>query len=313
MAAESVTRNSKTAASRPAAAEKITVVMNVRSGGGESDAVPQQVREILRAAGRDHEVLVNDDIEVLRRAVARAVARRAPAVVAGGGDGTVRTVAEQLAGTGIPLGVLPMGTLNHFAKDLHLPLDPAAAMEVILQGRTTRVDVGEVNGCIFINNSSLGLYPHMVELRRQHPARGARKWAIAAWAMLKELRRNRRVSVELEVEGEAVTRHTPLLMVANNEYKLTGFDATARESLASGQLAVYIVKPGTTWRFAKLVWQILWGRAHRGDHMEVFKVRSVTVNVRRTTVAVACDGELNRLDSPLEYGIRPGALTVLVP
>src|SRR6185369_14596079 len=116
---------------------------------------------------------------------------------------------------------------------------------------------------IFLNNSSVGLYASMVELRKQHPASGLKKWAVAAWAMFRELRSNRKVAARLEVDDHEAVRRTPLIMIANNEYVLSGFEATTRASLTGGRLAVYVVKPGGGWRIARLVWQILWGRAHQ--------------------------------------------------
>src|SRR4051794_24863581 len=84
------------------------------------------------------------------------------AVVVAGGDGSVRAVASVIAGTDLPMGVLPLGTLNHFARDLGIPLDLQGATAVIARGITRPVDVGEVNGRVFVNNSSIGIYPLMV-------------------------------------------------------------------------------------------------------------------------------------------------------
>src|SRR5476649_731552 len=110
-------------------------------------------------------------------AAKRALARGVDAVVAGGGDGTINAVASVLAGSSVALGVLPLGTLNHFAKDLNIPLDLDQAIATIARGTTAQVDVGDVNGRIFVNNSSLGLYPHIVRARDQQQRRlGRGKW-----------------------------------------------------------------------------------------------------------------------------------------
>src|SRR5207244_13653059 len=97
-------------------------------------------------------------------------------VVAAGGDGTVSTVAGALAGTRSALGVVPMGTLNHFARDLKVPIDVAEAAKAIVQGRETRVDIGEVNGRVFVNNSSIGLYPSFLMHRRHQERLGRGRW-----------------------------------------------------------------------------------------------------------------------------------------
>jgi diacylglycerol kinase family enzyme len=97
--------------------------------------------------------------EEIIQAARRALDAGASIVVAGGGDGTISTVASVVAGTNVALGVLPIGTLNHFAKDLHIPLNPAEAAQTVISGRTIPVDVGDLNGRTFINNASIGLYP----------------------------------------------------------------------------------------------------------------------------------------------------------
>ncbi|MGC4004181.1 MAG: diacylglycerol kinase family protein [Pirellulales bacterium] len=113
----------------------------------------------------------------LTAAAAEAATRSYDAVIGGGGDGTLSAIAGALAGTKMPLGVLPLGTLNHFAKDLKIPMHLADAAWVVAQRRIAQVDVAEVNGRVFLNNSSLGLYPRMVIERDGQRQRGLVKMA----------------------------------------------------------------------------------------------------------------------------------------
>jgi YegS/Rv2252/BmrU family lipid kinase len=303
----------RSALSPTARAGSITFILNPAAGSGPSEGTARRLEEIFRAAARDVRIVTDLRGADIGRAVEQAVAAKPAAIVAGGGDGTVRAVAAALTGGDVPLGILPLGTRNHFARDLGLPLDIEAAAAVVLQGHAARVDVAEVNGTIFLNNSSLGLYPHMLQLREQHPAKGLRRWAVAAWAMLRELRRNRTVTLTIRTEHETVIRRTQLLMVGNNEYRLAGFEATSRSSLHDGRLAVYIVKPGGRRRIARLVWQIIRGKARQGDEMEMLRSEKVTIGVKTSPLPVAFDGEVELMEAPLEYRIVPGALTVLVP
>ena len=142
--------------------------------------------------------------EDVRAIAAELVGGHPPVVVAGGGDGTISAVASVVAGTGVALGVLPLGTLNHFAKDLGIPLDTGAAVRAIAAKHTIEVDVGVVNGRVFINNSSLGLYPHIVRDRENQQRRlGRGKWYALAWATLTAFRRSRLLNVRLSLdEGE---------------------------------------------------------------------------------------------------------------
>ena len=156
-------------------------------------------------------------------------------------DGTVSAVASALAGSNAILGILPMGTLNHFAKDMHIPLDLEAAVATITRGKTAHCDVGEVNGRIFVNNSSLGLYPSMVfERDLQQRRTGRSKWTAVFWASLTVLRRFRSVRVRMKINGQTCVRKTPFVFVGNNEYEIEGLNVGTRSCLNSGHLSLYV-------------------------------------------------------------------------
>src|SRR3712207_2666906 len=162
------------------------VILNRAAGtSAKTEAIDARVREAFAAAGAEAQIEHPSERQDLSAVIERAARGDGEVVVAGGGDGTVSAVASALAGSGKTLGVLPLGTLNHFAKDLAIPLDLGAAVETIVRGRVAEVDVGEVNGRVFINNSSLGLYPQIVAHRQEQQEQLARgKWAAFAWATL---------------------------------------------------------------------------------------------------------------------------------
>jgi diacylglycerol kinase family enzyme len=291
----------------------IHFILNGSSGASADLAsLESLIREHAREAGRDVQVVPCASGDELRRAVQQGRDAGAAAVVAGGGDGTVNSVAAGLVGSDVPLGVLPLGTLNHFAKDLGLPLDHAAAVDVIFRGQVRSIDAGEVNGRLFLNNSSFGLYARIVQLRHRHPARGIAKWPIAAWAMFKVLERNPTFTVRIDADGAACEYRTPLVMVANNAYRMAGFDAGSRESLSGGSLAVYVVKTSGKLELAKLVWRIMAGSASN-EELDVHVVPEAVIETNAGRMAVAFDGEVEPFDMPLKYRIRTGELKVLVP
>jgi diacylglycerol kinase family enzyme len=290
----------------------ITVVLNPGSGPGRVEAVRERVLALCRAAGKEARVMVPPSAAELRRAAIAAREADPAAIVAGGGDGTVSCVAGALAGTGIPLGVLPLGSLNHFAKDLGLPLELDAAVQVVLEGRTTNIDVGEVNGRVFVNNSSLGLYPLIVRLREQHPVRGPAKWIVALWATLREIRRQREIGVRIEVSGQLVEHRTPIVLVANNAYRAAGIAAGSRESLQDGRLAIYIVKVGARQHLLRLAWRVLRDRV-QDQELEVLLAERATIDAAGVRIQLAVDGDVESFAPPLEYRIRAGALRVMVP
>jgi diacylglycerol kinase family enzyme len=248
--------------------------------------------------------------------VAADLVREGPSViVAGGGDGTISAVASALAGTGIALGVLPLGTLNHFAKDLCIPLDTVGAVHTIAAGHTLDVDVGVVNGRTFINNSSLGLYPHIVRDRDTQRRRlGRSKWYAFAWATLTALRRSRLLNVRISLdEGE---RHCSarFIFIGNNAYTMEGFNVGERERLDAGHLSIYLSSRRSRWHLVALALRALIGRLHQTEDFVAMSARTLTIETRvRRRLHVATDGEVTRMDMPLEYSIRPRALRVIVP
>lgn len=290
----------------------IAVVLNASSGHGAAMKVAARLEELFKAAGRQAHITLARTGGELSTAVRKAVEAGCDTLVAGGGDGTINTAASAILGREITLGVLPLGTLNHFAKDLGIPLDLEEATKLILKGSWCKVDVGEVNGRCFLNNSSLGVYPVIVRLRERYRATLRGKWIAAFWAALTVMRRNPFMAVKLHVEGQAMVRRTPLVLVANNEYRTTGIHAGTRESLARGRLALYVLNAERRPGLLQLALKVLVEGAERVKELDLFTVEEVAVETRRRRLQVALDGEVVTLDSPLQYRTRPAALKVHV-
>jgi len=294
----------------------IALILNKGSGSGTAPELGERLAIHFRAAGRQVLLTITESGGEIAAAVDAALAADAAAVVAGGGDGTVSAVASRLVGHDTPLGVLALGTMNHLARDLGIPLDPDAAANVILGGHTTAIDLGQVNGRVFINNASLGLYPQIVRVRQRHPATGLRKWIIATWVTLKILARHRSMAIRLDADGEVVLRRTPIVFVGNNEYRAAGLDAGSRESLTDGTLAIYIVNAGGRrhpFRLIRLAWHMVLGKALDGDHLELLRTAAATVESKELMLHMALDGEVEMFRSPLEFRVLPAALSVFVP
>lgn len=291
----------------------IAVVLNESSGSGESTDAAKRLEALFASAGRDARITVVRSGTELRAALERAVKEGCDSLVVGGGDGTVNSGASAVIDRKIPLGVLPMGTLNHFAKDLGIPLDLEEAARVVLGGMLCTVDVGTVNGRIFLNNSSLGVYPAVVRLRQRYQATGWGKWVAALWASLVVLRRNPFMAVRITTEGQAVVRRTPFVFVGNNEYRMVGLDAASRESLVGGHLALYVLNAERRRGMIRLAWQLLLRGVDQVRELDLLTVQEATIETRRRHLQVALDGEVVALEAPLEYRIRASALPVHVP
>jgi diacylglycerol kinase family enzyme len=216
--------------------------------------------------------------------------------------------------SGVPFGVLPMGTLNHFAKDLGIPLELDAAVRNLAEGHPCAVDVGEVNGRIFLNNSGLGIYPDIVHDREKQQRRlGRGKWLAALWAALSALRRYPFLSMRLKVEGERLARRTPFVFIGNNVYKMQGLAIGERERLDGRTLSLYVAQRPTRFGLLRFALQALLGRLGEERDFDVVLAPEMEIETRRKRMRVSTDGEVTVMETPLRYRVRPGALKVVVP
>lgn len=235
-------------------------------------------------------------------------------VVAAGGDGTQSAVAAALAGTETPMGVIPKGTLNHFAKDLGVPLEIGEAARAVVRGRPRAVDVGEVNGRVFVNNSSIGLYPQVVRHRDKVRERlGHGKWYAMLLAIASIFRRFPLVRLRLEVNGESWLRTTPFVFVGNNQYEIEGMNLGQRTSLERGDLCVYFTNRTGRLGMLRLAVRALIGRLRQDKDFNALCTTELWIDARRTKISVAFDGEVDHFVPPLHYIIRPKALKVMLP
>jgi diacylglycerol kinase family enzyme len=293
---------------------RVAVIVNGSAGSGHDQDKARELRGLFGAAGLDAEVTLAGSGEEITGAARTALQGGAAMVVAGGGDGTVNAVASVMLGTGVPFGVLPLGTLNHFAKDLGIPLALEEAVRLLAAGRRLAVDVGEVNGRIFVNNSSLGLYPDIVRDReRQQQRLGRGKWLAALWATVAALRRYPFLSVRVEAGGERLARRTPFVFIGNNEYTMQGLAIGARERLDGGKLSLYLAQRPGRLGLLRFALRALAGKLAQERDFDVLLAPEMEIETRRPQIRVATDGEVIMMQTPLRYRVRPGALTVLVP
>lgn len=290
----------------------IQVIVNACAGTTEQTALIDELKQRVNGDRRFH-ISIAETGPALSALSKEAVANDSQIVVAAGGDGTVNTVAGHLVGTPKILGVLPTGTLNHFAKDLRLPLALPEAIETIARGKTAAIDVGEVNGHFFVNNSSLGLYPHIVEEREKQQRLGSGKWSAFLWATLSVLRRYPFVDVQLTLDGMSVSRRTPFVFIGNNRYEMEGLNIGARSRLNGKELSLYTSNRISRFGLLLLGLRALFKRLRNdSDFLEV-TAREISIHSRHRRLRVALDGEVRVLTPPLHYRVVPQSLRVVVP
>jgi diacylglycerol kinase family enzyme len=292
----------------------IHVIINASAGSGHDAQWSAALAEQFRAFDFEPTITLAEGGAELIAAALTAREQGVAIVVAGGGDGTINAVASQLVGSAVLLGVLPLGTLNHFAKDLCIPLALDQAIANLAHGKALKIDVGEVNQRIFLNNSSLGLYPDMVRDREKQQRRlGRGKWLACGWATLAALRRYSFLSVRLCVDGEQHARRAPFVFIGNNEYVMQGFDIGERRRLDGGALSLYVAQRPGRLGLLRLALRAVFGRLAQARDFDMLLATDIEIATRHKRLRVATDGEVTIMATPLRYRIRTGALTVIVP
>jgi diacylglycerol kinase family enzyme len=292
-------------------AHALTCIINDKAGSNNAAEAQALINRIACEHGREARVLLSSSGAELPR-LAKQAGTTGGLIVSGGGDGTVAAVAAALVGADAVLGVLPMGTLNHFAKDLGIPLELEKAVHTVFTGKVARVDVGEVNGRIFLNNSSIGFYPRIVQERERQQRHGCSKWLALARAGALIFKQSRTLHVELDGDSTHQSYDTPFVFVGNNRYTMAGMEIGTRAALDGGKLWICTAPYAGRLRLLALAGEALLGLVRDAD-LAAFETDRARMRLRRPQVQVATDGEINLMQTPLHYRIRPGALRVMVP
>lgn len=236
-------------------------------------------------------------------------------VIAAGGDGTICSVATELAGSGIAMGIIPLGTFNFFARSLGLPNEPGPALAALMTGGLREVSAGEVNGKLFLNNASLGLYPALLESREAAYARFGRSRLSAYWSALRTLATYDRPSrLRVTVDGKTNHHRSPVVFVAHNAYQLEQYGMQdGVELIRQGKLAIYIAPELRRWQVLGFALRMFLrtARPYRDFTLEAGTELVIETRARRRTIAR--DGERDRMAAPFTFRRLPGALKVIVP
>jgi YegS/Rv2252/BmrU family lipid kinase len=233
--------------------------------------------------------------------------------VAAGGDGTINTIVQPLVNTDAILGVIPVGTYNHFAKDLGIPLAWRDALDVIVSGATKPIDTARVNERFFVNNVSMGLYPELVA-RREEKGRDYPRWKARLRAAFATLRKYPHIAVTLDSENHHEVIRTHVLMISNNSYDLSRLGIEApRMALEEGRLSVYWLPHVRRLALTSFVAHYLAGRVHTAPGFRSFRTSRVRVNASKKRLHLGVDGEVVTMEMPLTITIVPQSLSVKVP
>ncbi len=229
-------------------------------------------------------------------------------IVAAGGDGTVNAVANIAVVTNTSMAILPLGTLNHFAKDLGLPIDLDEAVAVIATGKPVAVDYCTVNDTVFINNSSVGVYPITVA-KREKISGIVGKWPAAFVATVHALMNLRILHLEFRYDGKKKTIKTPMVFVGNNKYDLDRVGLAQRSRIDTGLLFLYVIRTKRLIAMMQLVISIMVGKRDSSKDLHT-TTKELEIHSRKKALKVSMDGEVKSMTTPLIYKAHPAGLKV---
>jgi diacylglycerol kinase family enzyme len=295
---------------------KLTLVVNRTAGtlrGLDAEEVAGELAAIFRRNGHAVELVVTEGSGCVATLEEVFADPGAEAVVVGGGDGTISAAASFAARNGVALGVIPLGTMNLFARSLGVPLEMYDAAEALAAGQVGRVDIGEANGRYFVHHVTLGLHAQMIELRERLPYNSrAGKLLANLQAFLSALQRPRFLRVVVTINGATIQRRTAAILIANNP--LGEGHLPYSDDPRQGRLAVYISRSDSTVDLLELAAEVALGDIGGNPLLEQYEGGQATIAVpRRRRVRASIDGEIVPLKTPVEARIHAGGLKVLQP
>jgi len=295
---------------------QIALVINRSAGGFRRHrlaATVGAIRAAFEAAGHRVDLWVVGRRELPGCLAAQAARDDLDAVVVGGGDGTILAAVSHGLGNERPLGILPLGTLNLFARDIGLPLDPVAAAVAVAAAAPAAIDLADLNGRPFAIWAALGLHPWVVRRRDHLQRRGWRKTLAMLVAVLRGLLRFVPVTLTLRLDdGAPRVLRTPLLVICNNSWR-EEIPPLSRDTLDRGRLEVLAADCPNRLALMWLAVETLCGRWRTSPRLRRFSVREARIEPARRRVMVSLDGEIAVLQAPLRFQVHPRALRVLIP
>jgi diacylglycerol kinase family enzyme len=291
------------------------IIVNGGSGERNCEQYVATLRELANRTNMQCAIRVVRGGRQLLAATAEARASDCRRVIAAGGDGTLNAVAAAIAGSGKELGILPLGTFNYFAREYNVPIDLESAFNLCARGEARPISIGELNGHIFLNNASVGLYPKILEVREDTYRTWGRSRPAAYWSVLRTLLRfhvNLRAAV---TTGHAppVRLRTPMIFVGRNATQIDEFRLPGSDCVTNDAFAAYILPKTTRWELVNLAIRMYLGKLREYSDLKTLCAEELRVDLPLRWLSAAIDGERVRVRSPLLFRMRRNALLAVLP
>ncbi len=296
---------------------KAHLIANSRSGKGAGGTLPEVAHKICQENNVElvhHEVREGVDMDQLAAEAVDAASEDGGIVIAAGGDGTIRCVAQKAAGRTVKFAVVPCGTFNFFARTHRVPENVEEAFRLAVTGETRAVRLGEVNGHIFLINASLGLYAKAIREREQRTSHwGRNRFVVIISTILSLLSRHHLLNVEMTTGDRKLTLRTPMIFIGNNSLQLRDLQMSIAKCMKLDLLAVVLMKPLSKLETLRVIFRGIFKTIEKEERLDSFCVESLTIHTRKSHQMVALDGEIFTMTSPLKVHALPKILNMVLP
>jgi len=293
------------------------LIANSKSGKGGGATLAQEAKNICDELGWElviYDIASGQDFERQSEKAVAAAQKDGGVVIAAGGDGTIRGVAQVAHGKNVKFAAVPCGTFNFFARNHRIPEDPPVAFRIALTGNVKPVRLGKVNGHVFLINASLGLYAKAIREREMRTSRyGRNRLVVILSTVATLLSKHLLLSVYMIIDGQEKIRRTPMIFIGNNALQLRDLAMEVGQCMKLDKLAVVMMKPVSTMETARIILRGVTKTIEKDEKLETFCADELTISTNRHHQTVALDGELIRMQSPFKIEAVPGALNLVVP
>ena len=293
------------------------IIFNHGLDAGTKQALHEKTTNVMQEAGHSFKFVEMDGSKGSQEKCEKIIKQSKPEnthVIAVGGDGTVNFVAGLCYRYDMPMGIIPLGTFNYFARDLQIPLVLDDAIANLINGTLQKVSIGTVNDHVFINNASFGLYTKIIRDREEVNLRFGRLRLVAAIsAMIRLFKKQRLLHIRILSDGKEEMHITPMIFVGNNTFQLNNLGLDRQQATNNHKLAVLILKEGTRLHMLRLIILGIFRNMHIESNLEEFYADKFDVNTRKKSLDLVLDGEILHCTTPLSFEVKREALTVITP
>ncbi len=293
------------------------LIINGGSGHDDKDAAIVKIEAALKAASMGIEttrISKDDDFSKKCKETVLTAKKDGSIVIAAGGDGTINLVAGFCQELSVPMGIIPMGTFNFFARDIGIPTDLDEAINLLITGQHHPTAIGKVGDQIFLVHVGIGLYADIIRNREKDKSRFGRFRIVALassfWSLLTT---TKTYNVTIETGTERLQRNTLNVFVGNNALQLEKAGISASKDLPADRLSVIILKPLSVPKRIRLAILGLFRSMKLEPQIEHFIAKSFSIETKKKNLKAAIDGELVSLISPLDFICLPQGLQIIKP